>query len=91
MSTRNPPKTINADHGITGEDTWLVIYDFQGVKPSTKFHDNLKRIQDKEIDGALIQYSAYMTHDGRAAKALRDLVLHYKGDVTVFKGNLADL
>jgi hypothetical protein len=74
-----------------GKDTWLVIYDFQGVKPSTKFYDNLKRVQDKAKDGTLIQYSVFMTHDRRAAQAIRDLVLHYEGDVTLFKGKIMDL
>ena len=74
-----------------GSDTWLVIYDFREAKPTTKFYDNLKRIQLKTKEGKLIQYSVYMTKDQRAAKAIRDLVQHYKGEATVFKGKLANL
>jgi hypothetical protein len=74
-----------------GDSTWIIVYDFQGVKPTTKFYDNLHRIQSKAEDGQLIQYSVYVTHDRRAAKAVKQLVLHYKGDVTVFRGELADL
>jgi hypothetical protein len=74
-----------------GEDTWLVIYDFQGMKPSTKFYDNLHRIQAQTREGKLIQYSVYMTRDQRAAKAIRDLVQHYQGEATLFKGHLIDL
>jgi hypothetical protein len=40
-----------------GNGNWIIVYDFQGVKPSTKFYDNLERIQDNAIDGTLIQNS----------------------------------
>lgn len=73
-----------------GEDTWLVIYDFHETKPTTKFYDNLQRIKAK-TQGKLIQYSVYMTSDQRASKAIRDLVRHYKGEATLFKGQLVDL
>ena len=74
-----------------GEDTWLILYDFHETKPTNKFYDNLKRIQAKTREGKLIQYSVYMTRDKRAAKAIRDLVQHYKGVATLFKGELADI
>ena len=73
-----------------GEDTWLILYDFHATKPTTKFYQNLKRIQ-AQTEGRLIQYSAYMTHDQRAAKAIQDLVHHYQGKTTLFKGQLVDL
>jgi hypothetical protein len=73
-----------------GEDTWLILYDFHGTKTTTKFYDNPKRIQT-QTEGKLIQYSAYMTNDQRAAKAIRDLVHHYQGEATLFKGHLIDL
>ena len=75
----------------TGEDTWLIIYDFPGIKPTGKFYDNLNRIKTMATDGQLVQYSVYMTRDQRAAKAMRDLVKHYDGQVMMFKGELADL
>ena len=40
------------------------------------------------MDGDLTQFSVYMTRDRRAAKAVRDLIRHYDGQVTVFRGEL---
>jgi hypothetical protein len=74
-----------------GEDTWLIIYDFPGMKPTSKFYDNLNRIKALAEDGQLVQYSVFMTRDQRAAKAMRDLVKHYDGQVMMFKGELAYL
>ncbi len=74
-----------------GHDTWLIIYDFPGIKPTGKFYDNLNRIKTMATDGQLVQYSVYMTRDQRAAKATRDLVKHYDGQVMMFKGELVDL
>ena len=75
----------------TGTDTWLVIYDFQNTKPPTKLYDNLHRIKALALDGNLIQFSIFMTRDQRAAKAVRDLIRHYDGQVTVFRGELTEL
>jgi hypothetical protein len=74
-----------------GENTWLIIYDFPRVKPTSKFYDNLNRIKTLAEDGQLVQYSVFMTRDQRAAKAMRDLVKHYDGQVMMFRGELADL
>ena len=74
-----------------GEDTLLIIYDFPGMKPTGKFYDNLNIIKSLANDGRLVQYSVYMTRDQRAAKATRDLVKHYDGQVMMFKGELVDL
>lgn len=73
-----------ADQPI-GEQTWIVVYDFPGSKPPTKLYDNINRINNFS-EGSLIQYSVYMTEDQRAAYAVRDLVKHYDGQVTVFRG-----
>ena len=73
-----------------GEDSWLVLYDFHGTKPTNKFYDNLRRIKAQTRKGQLIQYSVYMTRDRRAAKAIRDLVQYYKGEATLFKGELSE-
>ena len=40
--------------------------------------------------GSLIQYSVYMTRDQRAAKTIRDLVRHYDGQVTLFRGTMVE-
>jgi len=69
-----------------GKDTWLIIYDFPEIKPTGKFYDNLNRIKTLATDGQLVQYSVYMTRDQRAAKATRDLVKHYAGEVLLFRG-----
>ena len=68
---------------------WLVVYDFKGVKPSTKFWDNLKRLQGM-AGGTLLQYSVFMTGDGRAALAARDLVGHYGGLCLLFRGEIIE-
>jgi hypothetical protein len=73
-----------------GEDTWLVVYDFPGINPRTKFYDNLHRIESLAGDGSLVQSSVFMTRDQRAAKAVKDLVQHYEGMVMVFKGDLVN-
>jgi len=64
---------------------------FQETKPTTKFYDNINRIQTLAEDGQLIQYSVYMTRDQRAAKAIRDLVHHYEGQVFTFKGEITEI
>ena len=74
-----------------GKETWLVIYDFQGNKPPTKLYNNIHRIRAYAGDGDLIQFSVYMTRDRRAAKAVRDLIRHYDGQVTVFRGEPTEL
>ena len=71
-----------------GDTTWLLIYDFPGIKPTGKFYDNINRITTYATDGQLIQYSVYMTKDQRAAKAIHDIVKHYDGEVMMFKGEL---
>ena len=75
----------------SGENTWLILYDFPGIKPTSTFYDNLNRIKTLAKDGQLVQYSVYMTRDQRAAKSTRDLVKHYDGQVMVFKGELTNL
>ena len=49
------------------------------MKPSGRFYDNLTRAMVLGEDGIMIQYSCFMTRDQRAAKTVRDLVLHYGG------------
>ena len=75
----------------SGKDTWLVIYDFQDSKPTTKFYNNINRIRNIADDGELVQFSVFMTRDQRAAKSVRDLVRHYDGQVMMFVGELVDL
>ena len=74
-----------------GNDTWLVVYDFQGIKPTTKFYDNIKRIISLAKEGQLLQCSVFMTRDQRAAKTVKDLVQHYDGQVSLFKGEIVEI
>ena len=39
-----------------GEDTWLIIYDFPGIKPTGKFYDNLNRIKTMATDGQVMMF-----------------------------------
>ena len=39
-----------------GEDTWLIIYDFPGIKPTGKFYDNLHRIKTMATDGQVMMF-----------------------------------
>lgn len=71
-----------------GNRTWLILYDFNEVKPSTRFWDNLKRLQNKSEYSSLLQYSVFMTRDRRVAEAAADLVRYYDGDVLKFRGEL---
>ena len=64
---------------------------FPNMKPTTKLYDNLNRIKTLAARAQLVQYSVYMTRDQRAAKAMRDLVKHYDGQVMTFKGEQVDL
>ena len=69
-------------------DLWLVVYDW-GVKPSTRFWDNLNRLKGLS-GGAQLQYSVFMTGDSRAAMAARDLVEHYAGVCFLFRGEIVE-
>ncbi|MBD3207111.1 hypothetical protein GF319_12320 [Candidatus Bathyarchaeota archaeon] len=71
-----------------GNRTWLILYDFNEVKPSTRFWDNLKRLQNKSEYSSLLQYSVFMTRDRRVAEAAADLVKYYDGEVLKFRGEL---
>jgi hypothetical protein len=45
-----------------GTETWLVVYDFQVNKPTTKFYNNITRIKGLAKEGALIQFSVLRAH-----------------------------
>ncbi len=73
-----------------GELTYLVLYDFEKMKPSKRFYHNLTRVMILAKDGFMLQYSCFMTGDQRVAKTVRDLVLHYGGTVSIFRGERVD-
>ena len=64
---------------------WLVLYDFKGIKPNSKFWTNLKRIQTIAGAGTLIQYSAFKTDNKRGAITAVKLAKHYDAQVKLFK------
>jgi len=65
--------------------SWLVLYDFKGIKPSSKFWANIKRIQALVGVGSLIQYSVFTTDSKRGALTAVKLAKHYKAEVKLFK------
>jgi hypothetical protein len=64
---------------------WLLLYDFKGIKPGTKFYTNLARLSALKGKTALIQYSALLTSSRRVALAAKNLAAHYGAKTTVFK------
>ena len=64
---------------------WLLLYDFEGIKPGTKFYTNLARLSALKGKTALIQYSALLTSSRRVALVTKSLAAHYGARTTVFK------
>ena len=71
--------------------SWLVLYDFIGIKPSSKFWTNLKRIQAIVGAGTLIQYSVFTTDSKRGAITAVKLAKHYGAQVKLFKAEEVNL
>ena len=65
--------------------SWLVLYDFKGMKPSSKFWANLKRVHALAGEGTLIQYSVFTTNKKRSAITAVKLAKHYGAQVKLFK------
>ena len=63
----------------------LVLYDFKGIKPNSKFWINLKRVQAFVGKGSLIQYSVFTTDSKRGAITAVKLAKHYGAQVKLFK------
>jgi hypothetical protein len=70
---------------------WLLLYDFKGIKPGTKFYTNLARLSALKGKTALIKYSALLTSSRRVALAAKNLAAHYGARTTVFKVVETDL
>jgi len=68
-----------------GRQEWLLLYDFKGIKPGTKFYTNLARLSTHRGKTALIQYSALLTSNRRVTMAARKLATYYGAETTVFK------
>ena len=73
------------------EGTWLVLYDFKGIKPSTKFWTNLHRLIKISGEGSLIQHSVFTTKDKRAATVAKKLAEHYGAEIIVYKVEKAEV
>ena len=71
--------------------TWLVVYDFLGVKPSPNFWSNLQRLSGMLEDGALTQYSVFRTSDLRGAVVAGLLAQHYGAQILFFRAEEARL
>lgn len=72
-------------------NTWLVIYDFRGIKPNPKFWKNLKRLIALLDNGSMIQYSVFKTRHKRGAHAAVKIAKHYGAEVRMFKGEEVEL
>jgi hypothetical protein len=76
---------------IPEEDgTWLVLYDFKGIKPSTKYWTNLNRLIKIAGSGSLIQYSVFTSKDNRAAAVAKRLAEHYGAETIMYKVDKAE-
>ena len=71
--------------------TWLVLYDFKGVKANSKFWVNMKRVENLVDGGSLIQYSAFTTESKRGAITVSRLAEHYGGETLLYKAERMDL
>lgn len=71
--------------------TWLVLYDFKGLKPSTKFWTNVKRVMNLVNGGSLIQYSVFKTASKRGAITVLRLAKHYGADTILYGAEEMDL
>ncbi len=71
--------------------TWLVLYDFKGVKANSKFWTNMKRVEDLVDGGSLIQYSVFTTGSKRGAITVLRLAEHYGGETILYRAERMDL
>ena len=65
--------------------TWLVLYDFKGMKANSKFWTNMKRVEDLVDGGSLIQYSVFTTASKRGAITVSRLAEHYGGEAILYR------
>ena len=71
--------------------TWLVLYDFKGVKANSKFWTNMKRVENLVDGGSLIRYIAFTTDSKRGAIAVSRLAEDYGGETLLYKVERMDL
>lgn len=66
------------------KETFLIVYDFIGFKPSKRFWENLSRISNENEHSGLIQYSVYLACSLREAIAVARLAESYGADSMIF-------
>ena len=57
---------------------------FEGIKPSTKYWTNLRRLIKIAGSGSLVQYSVFTTKEKRAAVVAKRLAEHYGAETIVY-------
>jgi predicted RNA-binding Zn-ribbon protein involved in translation (DUF1610 family) len=82
-----PRQSLAEEYYLKAEETpeepgveWLLLHDFEGLKPSTRFWTNLKRLEGLGGRSSLIQYSVLQTDRRRVAVAAKKLAEHYGAD-----------
>lgn len=81
---------VERDHEEEG-GTWLVLYDFRGVKVDGKFWVNMKRVGNLVNGGSLIQYSVFTTGSKRGAITVSRLAEHYGGEAILYRAERMEL
>jgi len=71
--------------------TWLVLYDFKGIKANSKFWINIKRVENLVDGGSLIQYSVFTTASKRGAITVLRLAKHYGAETILYRAERMDL
>jgi hypothetical protein len=66
------------------KETFIIVYDFRGFKPSKRFWENLKRIGKENEDTGLVQYSVYLANGLKEAIVVARLAEFYGADAMIF-------
>jgi hypothetical protein len=76
---------LNEYEEIEDQDqTFIVVYDFHGFKPSKRFWENLHRISNENPESGLIQYSVYRAIGLREALVVNHLAEEYGAATMMF-------
>ena len=71
--------------------TWLVLYDFRGMKANSNFWTNIKRVEELVEGGSLIQYSAFTTESRRGAITVHMLAEHYGAETVLYRAERIEI
>ena len=66
------------------QSTYLVVYDFENMKPSARFWDNLHR-GSRRTEAYPVQLSVFKTQSRKWAHTVVDLAKYYGAKVHLFK------